>query len=444
QSYFGFQQLAVSRTGIDAGAAIVTSPFGDVITLLDSTGQTVIHADGDASPTTEGTVFIRSDRTLAINDAGDVGYSVVLDGTTNGASDDRAVTLWNKSTGAYQLVVREGDPFPSGGGTFEGTCNSSLRLFCGPLSTRTDQWGFAANGGPFLFDPAGGIEETARIGQPAPGGGEFFSVSFGIPNSLGQLALTANFQGNSSFDGAFVYLNGVGSAARLGDSAPSTAGPIRGNLRTPFSTSVTFGDHGEAVFYCDTVETDAGGSNIFGEGLFAFDGTHLRSIARTAEPAPGGGTYINLTTFADWVTNDAGQTLFTAGIDVDGELRTGLFLDTPGQRATRLVAIDDTIDGRTVTAIDGLFPTSRGAGSLNERGDVVVRIDLDGDQAIIAFPADDACLADTNGDGQLGPNDFNAWILAFNSQSAACDQNGDGDCRQNDFNAWILNFNAGC
>ncbi|MEL6796365.1 MAG: GC-type dockerin domain-anchored protein [Planctomycetota bacterium] len=54
------------------------------------------------------------------------------------------------------------------------------------------------------------------------------------------------------------------------------------------------------------------------------------------------------------------------------------------------------------------------------------------------------CLPDTNGDGQLSPNDFNAWILAFNNQSPACDQNGDGDCRQNDFNAWILNFNAGC
>ncbi|MEL6797175.1 MAG: right-handed parallel beta-helix repeat-containing protein [Planctomycetota bacterium] len=54
------------------------------------------------------------------------------------------------------------------------------------------------------------------------------------------------------------------------------------------------------------------------------------------------------------------------------------------------------------------------------------------------------CVADTNGDGRLSPNDFNAWILAFNNQSPACDQNGDGDCRQNDFNAWILNFNAGC
>lgn len=57
---------------------------------------------------------------------------------------------------------------------------------------------------------------------------------------------------------------------------------------------------------------------------------------------------------------------------------------------------------------------------------------------------DSGCLADTNGDGQLSPGDFNAWILAFNSQSPACDQNGDGQCNPGDFNAWVLNYNAGC
>lgn len=58
--------------------------------------------------------------------------------------------------------------------------------------------------------------------------------------------------------------------------------------------------------------------------------------------------------------------------------------------------------------------------------------------------ADAGCPADTNGDGSVSPADFNAWILAFNTQSPACDQNGDGLCTPADFNAWILNFNAGC
>ncbi|MEL6498948.1 MAG: GC-type dockerin domain-anchored protein [Planctomycetota bacterium] len=54
------------------------------------------------------------------------------------------------------------------------------------------------------------------------------------------------------------------------------------------------------------------------------------------------------------------------------------------------------------------------------------------------------CTPDTNGDGDLTPADFNAWILAFNAQAAACDQNGDGACTPGDFNGWVLNFNAGC
>lgn len=56
----------------------------------------------------------------------------------------------------------------------------------------------------------------------------------------------------------------------------------------------------------------------------------------------------------------------------------------------------------------------------------------------------DACPADVNGDGDVTPADFNAWVLAFNSQAPGCDQNGDGLCTPADFNAWVANFNAGC
>ena len=56
----------------------------------------------------------------------------------------------------------------------------------------------------------------------------------------------------------------------------------------------------------------------------------------------------------------------------------------------------------------------------------------------------DSCPADANGDGALSPADFNAWVIAFNTNAAACDQNGDGVCSPSDFNAWVLNFNAGC
>ncbi|MEO0631969.1 MAG: FG-GAP repeat protein, partial [Planctomycetota bacterium] len=54
------------------------------------------------------------------------------------------------------------------------------------------------------------------------------------------------------------------------------------------------------------------------------------------------------------------------------------------------------------------------------------------------------CPADTNNDGLLTPADFNAWVIAFNTNAPQCDQNGDGLCNPADFNAWVLNFNAGC
>ncbi len=55
-----------------------------------------------------------------------------------------------------------------------------------------------------------------------------------------------------------------------------------------------------------------------------------------------------------------------------------------------------------------------------------------------------ACPADTNGDGQLTPADFTAWIDAFNNNLPACDQNADDSCTPADFSAWIAAYNAGC
>ncbi|MEL6497614.1 MAG: GC-type dockerin domain-anchored protein [Planctomycetota bacterium] len=59
-------------------------------------------------------------------------------------------------------------------------------------------------------------------------------------------------------------------------------------------------------------------------------------------------------------------------------------------------------------------------------------------------PGEGCGPADTNNDGEITPADFNAWILAFNTQAPECDQNGDGQCTPADFNAWVLNFNLGC
>ncbi|GAB5497404.1 MAG: hypothetical protein Phyf2KO_24840 [Phycisphaerales bacterium] len=54
------------------------------------------------------------------------------------------------------------------------------------------------------------------------------------------------------------------------------------------------------------------------------------------------------------------------------------------------------------------------------------------------------CLADTNRDGTLAPNDFTAWIAAYNSRDPIADQNRDGFIDPGDYTAWINNYVTGC
>jgi len=90
------------------------------------------------------------------------------------------------------------------------------------------------------------------------------------------------------------------------------------------------------------------------------------------------------------------------------------------------------------------FPVSSG-GDINGDGmdDLLIGAYRAGKNYVI-FGRNESCIADTNGDGNLSPADFTAWIAAFNSMAAECDQNGDGLCTPADFTAWIANYNAGC
>ncbi|MEL6795398.1 MAG: hypothetical protein AAFO89_01095 [Planctomycetota bacterium] len=55
----------------------------------------------------------------------------------------------------------------------------------------------------------------------------------------------------------------------------------------------------------------------------------------------------------------------------------------------------------------------------------------------------DRLCADQNGDDQVLPNDFNAWVLNFNGGDLRADTNQNGVLEPGDFNSWILAFNQG-
>lgn len=69
---------------------------------------------------------------------------------------------------------------------------------------------------------------------------------------------------------------------------------------------------------------------------------------------------------------------------------------------------------------------------------------MNSDVATLTVNTDSDCVADVNGDGELTPSDFTAWVNAFNTGAPECDQNQDGMCSPTDFTAWVAHFNKGC
>ena len=60
-------------------------------------------------------------------------------------------------------------------------------------------------------------------------------------------------------------------------------------------------------------------------------------------------------------------------------------------------------------------------------------------QFVLNIPANPA---DVNGDGTVGPDDFGAWVAAYNAGAPEADQNSDGQVTPADFSAWVSNYNS--
>ncbi|MEL7485523.1 MAG: GC-type dockerin domain-anchored protein, partial [Planctomycetota bacterium] len=135
------------------------------------------------------------------------------------------------------------------------------------------------------------------------------------------------------------------------------------------------------------------------------------------------------------------DTLPVAGSD--GAFQRTTFSSAVINAATLQPIADFTADPAPTTDLITWTPTAADIGVYYYTCTITGHPAMTGRIEIIEGSAE-PCLADTNGNGVADPGDFNAWVLAFNTNAPECDQNGDSVCDPSDFNAWILNFNAGC
>jgi len=197
------------------------------------------------------------------------------------------------------------------------------------------QTALAADGG-VLMSTGGKLAVIAALRTPAPGGGEFTSASAPSINSLGQIAFRGAVLAPGR-SGLFLFSGGnVMQLVADGQVAPS------GEVLFPNTPAINAA--GDVAFVSST-------------GLFVFSNGSITRLAARNSPAPGGGVFL---TFTSPSINQAGQVVFTARLSAG---RTGIFLASGGA----ITAIARTA---TPAPTGGTFFSFLQAPSLNDAGEV--------------------------------------------------------------------------
>ncbi len=328
-----------------------------------------------------------------------------------------------------------------------------------------------------------GEDADGRFGQAASGAGDvnrdgLDDVIVGARLADGGVGLARVYSGATG--DVLHEFRGIGSSDYFGTSV-SGVGDVNGDGHADVicgtynanSAHVYSGATGHELFaFYGTDPGDRFGRNVNnagdvdGDGLNDFivgapyaDGVHWHSTgqARVFSGATGQELY---TFYGVYTGNNFGHSVSGAG-DVDGDGFDDLLVAAPfdnenGNAAGAAYLFSGATGDRLAKflgdhANDRFAYAVSTAGDVNGDGldDVIVSGYLSSHQSAasgagyaIVYTAVPCQTADTNCDGECTASDFNAWVSAFNDQSAACDQNRDGLCTPADFSAWILNYNT--
>ena len=362
---------AVARRGTPAPEGGNYDGFGTPV--LNGAGQLAFDADLTGGTSTEGIFAGTPDAIAAVarsgnpapgggsyfydvqvarfvfNDSGQVAFSF-------GLTDETTLTsgLFVGTPGAVAAVARVGTPAP-GGGNYRSLSNLVLNR-AGQMAffaTLTDSTSFQ---GLFAGTP-GAVTALARLGNPAPGGGTYDTFNFGGPrlNGAGQMAFSANLVDSTSSQGLFVGTPGaVTAVARVGTPAPG-GGNFNG-----FDEPLLNGA-GQVAF-----EGFLTGSTST-RGIFAGTPGALAAVARNGDPAPGGGNYSD---FPFLLLNGAGQVAFRSrltGLGVTAANDAALFAGLPGA-VMQIVREGDLIDVDPGLGVSLRMVDDSGISSLTDSG----------------------------------------------------------------------------
>jgi uncharacterized delta-60 repeat protein len=220
---------------------------------------------------------------IAVNPSGEVAFHGILSNTSQGTLDNEGI--FSGTGSSITQIARANQPEPAGG---PGNFNS----FGTPRINTAGQvvfWGAIRDAGTPLIDThgifvgsGGALTQIARTYMAAPGGGTFTGLDSGPNiNANGEVA----FYGSTTSGNGIFRGNGTTTVAiaRVGQAPPEGNGTL-GDINWPYMNA-----NGQVAFYT-TVNGSSGGT-LDGWAIYRGSGGSLTKIVRSGDAAPGSGQF---------------------------------------------------------------------------------------------------------------------------------------------------------
>jgi hypothetical protein len=303
---------------------------------------TLITETGQIAPGGGSFPFAYLDTDPQFNDAGEASFAASFSRTTGAVAG-----LYRGTGGALTEIARLGRPAPGGG-------NYSYFDYGFPLSS-SGEVGFKAllnNGGSGLYR-GNGVTTTAivRQGDPSPAGdGSFGSFEFIQPtmNDLGQLAFVGqvNQPGGGSYRA--VYRGSGDVPTEIARTGQPTSG---GKTFAGFSYGPVINSAGQIAFAASL--QDFPGDPTFDIALYRADGNALTEVIRRGDPAPDGNGI--LSDVSAPALNHQGKMAFMAAFDATAggaSDDSGLYYFDPAQGVIQVAREGQSFLGSTITVLN--------------------------------------------------------------------------------------------
>jgi hypothetical protein len=325
-------------------------------------GSVLLEArEGDAVPVFPGE-FYRGAFVPLLNASGEITLYAAMETSPGGVESGRAV--WSDRNGAFEAVVRSGDPAPGvTGGMFASLPVAPIFADSGAIAFRAQlvQSGGvnSTNDTGYWSDESGSLSLVAREGEAAPGSpghwGDFAASAFdGDPN--GKLEITGGLALENGvvdlFSDGFIATNRTGVLtvlARESAGAPGTAQYFGG----PFTTDPTPRVESEtATVFSAPLKNAPGFSATSGSGIWSDRSGTLELVLRNGAAAPG--TSGVFKTFFEPRQNSLSEIAFRAAVTLDDGMggtvdRIGVWAERDGQ--FELIALE----GESAPGTDSVF-----------------------------------------------------------------------------------------